>query len=56
MDEDLKTAATKALEVDKKSCREFAEQYSWDACTQQFLKLLQKNCPNTAAEPAEKTS
>ncbi|MEW8624881.1 MAG: glycosyltransferase family 1 protein [Candidatus Thiodiazotropha sp.] len=56
MDEDLKTAAIKALEVDRNSCREFAEQYSWEACTQQFLTLIQKNCPDAAAEAAEKTS
>ncbi|MCG7982849.1 MAG: glycosyltransferase family 1 protein [Candidatus Thiodiazotropha lotti] len=56
MDEDLKTATTKALEVDRKSCREFAEQYSWESCTQQFLNLIQKNCPDSATEAVEKTS
>ncbi|MCG8488569.1 MAG: glycosyltransferase family 1 protein [Chromatiales bacterium] len=56
MGEDLKTATIKALEVDRNSCREFAEQYSWEACTQQFLTLIQKNCPDAAAEAAEKTS
>jgi glycosyltransferase involved in cell wall biosynthesis len=56
MDEDLKNATTKALEVDRKSCRAFAEQFSWEACTQQFLTLIQKNCPELAVEPAEKTS
>lgn len=56
MDEDLQSAATKALEVDRKSCREYAEQYSWDACTQQFLKLIQNHCPDGAAEPGAKAT
>jgi glycosyltransferase involved in cell wall biosynthesis len=56
MDEDLKNAATKALTVSKKSCRKYAEQYSWDICTQQFLNLIQNNCPNGAAETAEKAN
>jgi glycosyltransferase involved in cell wall biosynthesis len=56
MDEDLKNAATNALAVSKKSCREYAEQYSWDVCTQQFLSLIQNNCPNGAKETAEKAS
>ena len=55
MDEDLQTAVTHALKVDKKSCREYAEQHSWDACTQQFFSLIQNNCPENAAQPAEKT-
>ncbi|MBV2120899.1 MAG: glycosyltransferase family 1 protein [Candidatus Thiodiazotropha sp. (ex Ctena orbiculata)] len=55
MDEDLKTATIKALEVDRKRCREFAEHYSWEACTQQFLTLIQKNCPESATEVVEKT-
>ncbi|MEJ2622225.1 MAG: glycosyltransferase family 1 protein [Candidatus Thiodiazotropha sp.] len=46
MDEDLKIATTRALEVERKSCRAFAEQFSWEASTQQFLTLIQKNCPS----------
>ena len=49
MDDDLQTAMDNALAVDRKSCRQFAEGYSWDACTQQFLSLIQ---PNRAEEPA----
>ncbi|MES9992346.1 MAG: glycosyltransferase family 1 protein [Candidatus Thiodiazotropha sp.] len=49
MDEDLQTAANKALEVDAASCREFAEGYSWDACTRQFLSLIQTNVSEASA-------
>jgi glycosyltransferase involved in cell wall biosynthesis len=56
MDEDLQTAVTHALQVDRKSCRQFAEGYSWDACTQQFLSLIQSNSrePEVEPTPAEK--
>jgi glycosyltransferase involved in cell wall biosynthesis len=50
MDEDLQTAVTSALEVDRESCRQFAEGYSWEACTQQFLSLIQSNVTETATE------
>ena len=41
MDEDLRTAVLKALEVERASCRRFAEGYSWEACTRQFLSLIE---------------
>lgn len=57
MDEDLLTAVEKALKVDRRQCRIFAEGYSWEACTRQFLSLIQPNRVNQASapEPAEKT-
>jgi glycosyltransferase involved in cell wall biosynthesis len=55
MDEDLKMAVTQALKVERKDCREYAEQYSWDACTQQFLTLIQHNCPESTVEIATKS-
>lgn len=57
MDEDLQTAVNHAIEVDRKTCRKFAEGYSWEACTRQFLSLIQPNRveETTEAEPAEKT-
>jgi glycosyltransferase involved in cell wall biosynthesis len=57
MDEDLQSAVENALKVDRASCRQFAEGYSWDACTQQFLNLLMRNLPEPATEatPAEKS-
>ena len=39
--EDLATAVTEALQVDRDDCRRYAETYSWEACTQQFLDNLQ---------------
>jgi glycosyltransferase involved in cell wall biosynthesis len=52
MDEDLRTAVDNALEVDRESCRHFAEGYSWEACTRQFLSLIQANLKQSASEPA----
>ena len=43
MDEDLQLAATQALSVDREACRQFAEGYSWEACTRQFLSLIEAN-------------
>lgn len=40
LDSDLRQAALKALTVSPQSCREFAEQYSWKACSNQFLDNL----------------
>jgi glycosyltransferase involved in cell wall biosynthesis len=39
--EDLATAVTEALQCERGACRELAETYSWEACTQQFLENLQ---------------
>ncbi len=51
MDEDLQTAMDQALEVDRTQCRRFAEGYSWEACTRQFLSLIQPNRVDEASEP-----
>ncbi|MEW8053511.1 MAG: glycosyltransferase family 1 protein [Candidatus Thiodiazotropha sp.] len=51
MDQDLQTAAANALEVDREGCRHFAQGYSWEACTRQFLSLIQSNLTDPAAEP-----
>jgi glycosyltransferase involved in cell wall biosynthesis len=40
LDEDLKAAALAALEVDRAACRAYAEQFSWAASADQFLKYL----------------
>jgi glycosyltransferase involved in cell wall biosynthesis len=49
MDEDLRTATLKALEVERASCRKFAEGCSWEASTRQFLSLIEPNHrPQTA--------
>jgi glycosyltransferase involved in cell wall biosynthesis len=58
MDDDLEIAVENALEVSREDCRKFAEGYSWDACTQQFLSLIQPNRTSEAKnpEPAKETS
>jgi glycosyltransferase involved in cell wall biosynthesis len=40
LDNDLKAAALKALHVSRTECRAYAEQFSWAASTDQFLKYL----------------
>lgn len=54
VDEDLQTAVVEALKVDREECRRFAEQYSWEACTAQFLDNLQPlpGITETGAESA----
>ena len=41
MDEDLQLAAMKALDVERESCREYAEGYSRETGTKQFLSLIE---------------
>ena len=40
MDDDLKTAALRCLEISPDNCRQFAKSYSWEACTEQFASNL----------------
>jgi hypothetical protein len=40
LDNDLKAAALRALEVSRDECRAYAEQFSWAASTDQFLQYL----------------
>jgi len=40
LDEDLRTAAMRALMIDRSAARRHAELYSWEACTRQFLNHL----------------
>jgi glycosyltransferase involved in cell wall biosynthesis len=41
VDQNLCNAALRALEVDRRSCRRFAEAYSWENCSRQFLANVQ---------------
>lgn len=41
-DQDLKNAIEKASSVDRTSCFEFADQYSWDNVAKQFLDTLER--------------
>ena len=40
LSEDLQRAAIKALEIDPAVCRSHAENFSWEACSRQFLKNI----------------
>ncbi len=40
MDQDLKVAAVKALSLDRAACREYAQKYTWETCTHQFIRQL----------------
>jgi glycosyltransferase involved in cell wall biosynthesis len=40
LDSDLRAAALKALTLDRAAARRYAESYSWERCTQQFLEHL----------------
>jgi len=40
LDENLRSAALEALQVDRAACRAYAEQFSWAASADQFLKYL----------------
>ena len=40
LDEDLRIACLKALEIDRSACRPFAETYSWRSCAERFLDNL----------------
>ena len=40
LDKDLKKATLKALKKSRKACRKYAEQFSWEKCTDQFLNNL----------------
>jgi glycosyltransferase involved in cell wall biosynthesis len=40
LDDDLREACLKALEIDRRACRPFAETYSWRACAERFLDNL----------------
>ena len=40
LDNNLRSAALRALEVSRESCRAFAGDYSWASCTRQFVNNL----------------
>ena len=40
LDEDLRSAVMRALDISRDTCRTFAEGFSWTACTQQFMGHL----------------
>lgn len=40
LDEDLRSAVLRALEIPREACRRFAEGFSWQACADQFIGHL----------------
>lgn len=52
LDEDLRTAALKALHVSRQACRAYSLQYSWAASADQFLRHL----PSLELAPLEAVS
>jgi len=40
LDNDIQAAALRALTVSPEICRDFASDFSWDACTRQFFRNL----------------
>lgn len=40
LDEDLRAAALGALDISRTACRDYAEQFSWEASADQFLRYL----------------
>ncbi|MBI1260898.1 MAG: glycosyltransferase [Rhizobiales bacterium] len=40
LDEDLATACLKAIDTPRENCREFAQNFAWEACTRQFITNL----------------
>jgi hypothetical protein len=40
LDEDLKRAISEALQLDAQDCRNYALNYSWANCTEQFFNNL----------------
>jgi glycosyltransferase involved in cell wall biosynthesis len=40
LDDDLRDAALRALDISRGACREYAEQFSWEASADQFLRYL----------------
>jgi len=50
-DEDLRRAALRALDLDPKRCRAFAEQFSWKKSAEQFVHNLVPVTQNPDAVP-----
>jgi glycosyltransferase involved in cell wall biosynthesis len=51
--DDLSEAMRQALSIDPKACRHYAEAFSWKACSDRFLALLQPLDPDDLSMRAE---
>jgi glycosyltransferase involved in cell wall biosynthesis len=61
LDEDLRAACLRALEISRQACRDFALRYSWENSARQFIAHVRKVARNGAgeqevAEPATATA
>lgn len=52
LDEDLRAAALKAVDIDPDRCRRQALQYTWESCTRQFLAHVEAGNGAAGAAPA----
>jgi len=52
LDQDLRAACLKALEIPRQACRDFALQYSWENCARQFIAHLRDVSPGRHARSA----
>jgi len=46
IDEDLQSASLRALDLDRDACRDYALNFSWEACARQFLANIVSVCGN----------
>lgn len=53
LDEDLRAACLQALRLSRKTCREFAEGWSWENCTQHFIRHAAWLSPHEPGHPFE---
>lgn len=51
LDNDLRAACLKALRLSRRTCREFAEGWSWDNCTRHFIRHAAWLSPAEDCEP-----
>ncbi|HEU0020052.1 MAG TPA: glycosyltransferase family 1 protein [Dehalococcoidia bacterium] len=56
LDQDLERAVTRALTLDRRDCREFARQYSWESCAGVLSQHLGNNRPVWSARASSKGS
>jgi glycosyltransferase involved in cell wall biosynthesis len=56
LDQDLAQAVNRALMLNRRDCREFALQYTWESCAVRLTRYLGNNRPVWRAQPPSKGS
>jgi glycosyltransferase involved in cell wall biosynthesis len=56
LDEDLASAVNRALILDRRNCREYALQYTWESCAAVLTRHLGDNRPVWSARRSSKSS